>query len=51
MEDYKPKKSRNGDQKDSRGKKSMKLIISFEEMNKTGKLLTRQAKKREDSNK
>lgn len=32
-------------------KKSMKLIISFEEMNKTGKLLTRQTKKREDSNK
>ena len=25
--------------------------ISFEEMNKAGKLLTRQAKKREDSNK
>ena len=32
-------------------KKSMKLIISFEEMNKTGKLLTRQTKKREHSNK
>lgn len=28
------------------GKKSMKLIISFEEMNKAGKLLTRQAKRR-----
>lgn len=29
----------------------MKSTISFEEMNKTDKLLTRQTKKREDSNK